>query len=175
MKKNKEAAVVAGRVLKLGDHIDTDLIYPGKYLTILDPSEWPRHALEGIDPNFPARIHRGDIIVAGENFGCGSSRSQAVSCLRYAGIGAIVAASFGRIFFRNSINQGLPVIECPTASQSLAEGEPILIHLLEGFVERQNRRFRFEPLPGLLMDIIVSGGLVPYTKEFLLRKEGGEV
>jgi 3-isopropylmalate/(R)-2-methylmalate dehydratase small subunit len=174
MENHKEAAVIKGRVLKLGDHIDTDLIYPGKYLTILDAKEWPRHALEGVDPNFPGRIEHGDIIVAGENFGCGSSRSQAVSCLKYAGIGAIVAASFGRIFFRNSINQGLPVIECSTASQSLTEGEPILINFLEGFIKSQNRQLRFEPLPGFLMDIITSGGLVSFTKEFLLRSERGE-
>jgi len=162
---------VRGRVLKLGDHVDTDLIYPGKYVTVVDPKEWASHALEGIDPGFPARITPNDVIVAGQNFGCGSSRSQAVSCLKYAGIGAVVAVSFARNFFRNSINQGLPVIECPEASQALAEGDPIFIDFQKGIIESQGQRFRFQPLPDFLMEILLSGGLVSYTKKFLQRKK----
>ena len=161
-------------MLKLGDHIDTDLIYPGKYVPLVDPGQWARHALEGIDPGFPGRIKSNDVIVAGRNFGCGSSRSQAVSCLKYAGIGAVVAVSFARIFFRNAINQGLPVIECPEANEAVDEGETIRISLQEGFIERQGRRLEFEPLPDFLMDVILEGGLVPFTKNFLMRQKGAE-
>jgi 3-isopropylmalate/(R)-2-methylmalate dehydratase small subunit len=161
-------------VLKLGDHIDTDLIYPGKYVPLVDPEQWACHALEGIDPGFPDRIKSNDVIVAGRNFGCGSSRSQAVSCLKYAGVSAVVAVSFARIFFRNAINQGLPVIECPEAMEVVDEGETIRISLQEGFIESQGRRLEFEPLPDFLMDIILEGGLVPFTKNLLMRQKGAE-
>jgi 3-isopropylmalate/(R)-2-methylmalate dehydratase small subunit len=163
--------VIEGRVIKLGDHIDTDLIYPGKYVPVVDPKEWPKHALEGIDPNFPQRIQPNDIIVAGRNFGCGSSRSQAVSCLKYAGIGAVVAGSFARIFFRNSINQGFPVIECPEASQILSDADPLTINFTAGVMESKDRRLKFEPLPGFSLDIIRAGGLISYTKELLKDKK----
>ena len=118
--------VIEGRVIKLGDHIDTDLIYPGKYVPVVDPKEWPKHALEGIDPNFPQRIQPNDIIVAGRNFGCGSSRSQAVSCLKYAGIGAVVAGSFARIFFSTFVisSSSLGLIVRP--SDGFATGIPTL-------------------------------------------------
>lgn len=165
---------IEGRVLKLGDHIDTDLIYPGKYVALVDSGQWARHALEGIDPGFPGRIKPNDVIVAGRNFGCGSSRSQAVSCLKYAGIGAIVALSFSRIFFRNAINQGLPVIECPESNEALDEGQTIRINLQEGFIESQGRRLKFEPLPDFLLDIILEGGLVPFTRNLLTRQKGAE-
>jgi 3-isopropylmalate/(R)-2-methylmalate dehydratase small subunit len=166
--------LIEGRVLRLGDHIDTDLIYPAKYVPLVDPGQWARHALEGIDPGFPGRIKPNDVIVAGRNFGCGSSRSQAVSCLKYAGIGAIVALSFSRIFFRNAINQGLPVIECPESNEALEEGETIRVNLQEGLIESQGRRLKFEPLPDFLMEIILEGGLVPFTKNLLMRQEGAE-
>jgi 3-isopropylmalate/(R)-2-methylmalate dehydratase small subunit len=172
--RGRHFQLIEGRVLKLGDHIDTDLIYPGKYVPLVDPAQWARHALEGIDPGFPGRIKSNDVIVAGRNFGCGSSRSQAVSCLKYAGIGAIVALSFSRIFFRNAINQGLPVIECPESTEALADGETIRINLQEGFIESQGRRLKFEPLPDFLMDIILEGGLVPFTRNLLMRQKGAE-
>jgi 3-isopropylmalate/(R)-2-methylmalate dehydratase small subunit len=172
--RGRHFQLIEGRVLKLGDHIDTDLIYPGKYVPLVDPAQWARHALEGIDPGFPGRIKSNDVIVAGRNFGCGSSRSQAVSCLKYAGIGAIVALSFSRIFFRNAINQGLPVIECPESNEALADGETIRINLQEGFIESQGRRLKFEPLPDFLMDIILEGGLVPFTRNLLMRQKGAE-
>jgi 3-isopropylmalate/(R)-2-methylmalate dehydratase small subunit len=159
--------IIEGLIIKLGDHINTDLIYPGKYVPVVDPEEWPRHALEGIDPEFPRRIQPNDIIVAGRNFGCGSSRSQAVSCLKLAGIGAVVAVSFGRIFFRNSINQGFPVIQCSEAGQALGDADPIRINFKDGFIESNAHRFKFDPLPEFLMAIIRAGGLIPYTKELL--------
>jgi 3-isopropylmalate/(R)-2-methylmalate dehydratase small subunit len=159
--------VIRGQVIKLGDHIDTDLIYPARYVPLADPQEWPKHALEGIDPGFPQRIRQGDIIVCGRNFGCGSARSQAVSCLKLAGIAAVVAASFGRIFFRNAINQGLPIIQCPQAAAEIADGQKILIDLDKGIIDCQDTRLVFEPLPDFLMDILAAGGLITHTRRLL--------
>jgi len=162
---------IEGRVIRLGDHIDTDLIYPGKYVPVVDPAEWPKHALEGIDPGFPSRLRPDDLIVAGRNFGCGSSRSQAVSCLKLAGIRAVVAASFGRIFFRNAVNQGLPVIECPEARGLFSDGEKIRIDLAAGRIGASGRFARFQPLPDFLMEIVGEGGLVPYTRKRLHKRQ----
>ena len=161
---------ISGRVWKLGDHIDTDVIYPGKYLSVIDPRETARYALTGIDPTFPSRVKAGDIIVAGRNFGCGSSRSQAVTCLKYLGIGAVVAASVGRIFFRNAINQGLAVIECAQADAVVAEGERIEILPREGILRARQQALQFTPLPDFLMEIVAVGGLLAYTKEALARQ-----
>lgn len=158
---------IEGRVVKLGDHIDTDLIYPGRYVPVVDPAEWPKHALEGIDPDFPNRLKPGDVILAGRNFGCGSSRSQAVSCLKLAGIGAVVAVSFGRIFFRNAINQGLPVVECPDAHPRFSDGETLRIDLDTGRIEGAHHSITFQPLPAFMMEILGAGGLVPHTRTLL--------
>jgi len=163
----KDEAFIKGKVIKLGDNIDTDIIYPGKYLSLLSPDEIKKHALEGVDPSFPLRIRPNDVIVAGKNFGCGSSRSQAVTCLKYAGISAIVAVSFARIFFRNSINQGLPVIVSRDAYQKLDDRAPIYIDLLKGIIKSNKTVINFSPLPDFLLNIILQGGLVPYTKEIL--------
>jgi 3-isopropylmalate/(R)-2-methylmalate dehydratase small subunit len=152
-----------GRIIKLGDHIDTDLIYPGRYVPVVDQTEWPRHALEGIDPDFPNLLRQGDIILAGKDFGCGSSRSQAVSCLKLAGITAVVASSFGRIFFRNSINQGLPVVECPGVHDLFSDGETLRIDLSAGCIEGTCCSASFQPLPAFMMEILAAGGLVPFT------------
>jgi 3-isopropylmalate/(R)-2-methylmalate dehydratase small subunit len=158
---------VTGRIIKLGDHIDTDLIYPGRYVPIVDAAEWPKHALEGIDPDFPNRIKPGDILLAGRNFGCGSSRSQAVSCLKFAGIRAVIAASFGRIFFRNAINQGLPVIESTEAQSLFKDGEILRIDFEGGRLEGSGGSVQFQPLPDFLMKILRAGGLVPFTHNLL--------
>jgi len=164
------SSVIEGHVIKLGNHIDTDLIYPGKYVPLADPENWASHALEGIDPDFPRRIQPNDIIIAGRNFGCGSSRSQAVSCLKYAGIRGVVAASFASIFFRNSINQGFLVVQCPRASQALSSGDPVKISFEQGIIESSGRSFQFDTLPDFLMEIIRVGGLVPYTKGLIAKR-----
>ncbi|MCJ7830390.1 MAG: 3-isopropylmalate dehydratase [Desulfobacterales bacterium] len=161
---------IQGRVWKLGDHVDTDVIYPGKYLSVIDPRETARYALTGLDPTFPSRVKAGDIIVAGRNFGCGSSRSQAVTCLKYLGIGAVVAASIGRIFFRNAINQGLTVIECAQAEAVVEEGERIEILPREGILHTRQQALKFTPLPDFLMEIVVAGGLLAYTKKALAQQ-----
>jgi len=117
---------IRGNVWKYGDDVNTDVIFPGKYTyTISDPEEMARHALEDLDPDFVGRVQPGDIIVAGKNFGCGSSREQAATCLKYAGVGAIIAVSFARIFYRNAINQGLPALSVPEAAGALKDDRPI--------------------------------------------------
>ena len=159
--------MLTGRVIKLGDHVDTDLIYPARYVPLVDPKQWALHALEGVSDQFPQRINPGNIIVAGRNFGCGSARSQAVSCLKMAGIAAIVAGSFGRIFFRNSINQGMPVIQCAQAAKALHDGQKISIDLTGGSLSAQDLDLKFNPLPGFLLDILGADGLLNHTKRML--------
>ena len=163
--------MIEGSVIKLGDYIDTDLIYPGRYVPVVDSLEWPKHALEGIDPDFPNRLRPGDILLAGRDFGCGSSRSQAVSCLKLAGIGGIVAVSFGRIFFRNAVNQGLPVVECPEAHAMFSDGDKLRIDLKAGLINCAGRHVDFRPLPSFLMEILSAGGLVSYTRNRLQEKK----
>jgi len=162
---------IEGPVIKLWDYIDTDLIYPGRYVPVVDPDQWPKHALEGIDPDFPNRLRPGDILLAGRDFGCGSSRSQAVSCLALAGIGAVVAVSFGRIFFRNAINQGLPVVECAEAYALFSDGDRLRIDLEAGRIDCAGRGVPFRPLPAFLMEILSAGGLVDYTRSRLHEKK----
>ena len=117
---------VQGRVWKYGDGVNTDVIFPGKYTYVsMNPEEMAEHALEDLDPGFAGKVEPGDVIVAGKNFGCGSSREQAATCLKAAGVQAVVAKSFARIFFRNAINQGLAVIQCAEAVDGLEEGEPV--------------------------------------------------
>ena len=115
---------VSGRAWKFGDDVNTDLIVPGKYLELVDPYEMAKHAMEGIDPDFPGKVSEGDVVVGGSNFGCGSSREHAAIALKYVGVGAVVAESFARIFYRNAINLGLPALECPGISEAVSEGTP---------------------------------------------------
>ena len=159
---------LSGKVWKYGDDVNTDVIYPGKYLyTISDPKEMAGHALEGLDPAFSEKMESGDIIVAGKNWGCGSSREQAVICLKEKQVGAIIAASFGRIFYRNCLNSALIAIACPEAAGAVDDKEKILIDLEKGEIHCRAGVFAFQPLPGLLREIIDLGGLVPYVRREL--------
>jgi len=159
---------ITGRVWRLGDNIDTDLIYPGKYLPIIDAPEMALHALEGYDPEFPKKIQKGDIIVAGANFGCGSSREQAATSLKHAGIACVVAKSFSRIFFRNAINQGLALVQSREAPDKIETGETITVNFASGEITAsQDQRFTFPPLPEFLMGILNDGGLIPHVKKSL--------
>src|SRR3990170_4632866 len=135
---NKSFNMISGIVWKFGDNIDTDVIIPGKYLRTTDMSVFASHVMEGIDPQFSQKVQQGDVIVAGENFGCGSSREQAPLALKHAGIACIVAGSFARIFFRNAINVGLPIIE---AKIDCEEGDIIEIDLQNGIVKNRNKSF----------------------------------
>jgi 3-isopropylmalate/(R)-2-methylmalate dehydratase small subunit len=160
-----------GKVWRYGDHVNTDLIIPGRYLDDYDPKALAKHAMEDIDPGFAKQVSFGDIIVAGRNFGCGSSREQAPVALKEAGVGAVVAGSFARIFYRNAINIGLPVIECPEAFESFKTGDVALINVDKGILvnETTGKSIRFKPMPEFLRDIMKNGGLVRYTKERLRR------
>jgi len=160
-----------GRVWKYGDNVNTDVIFPGKYTySILEPEEMARHALEDLDPGFAQKVKPGDVIVAGRNFGCGSSREQAATCLKYAGIQAVVAKSFARIFFRNAINQGLPALQSEEAVDSIEDGEKIEIDFDRGSIKTARGDFTFPLFPESVMGILLAGGLIPYTKKKLERK-----
>jgi len=161
---------ITGRVWKYGDDVNTDVIFPGKYTySISDPREMAQHALEDLDPDFVSNVRPGDIVVAGRNFGCGSSREQAVTCLKEAGVAAIVAKSFARIYFRNCINQGLPIAQCD-AAESIEAGEELTIDFAAGQVTTSRETHRFPPLSPEVMEILEAGGLVPYVQ---LKLENG--
>ena len=160
-----------GKVWKYGDSVNTDVIFPGKYTySILEPEEMAAHALEDLDPQFSKKVKPGDVIVAGWNFGCGSSREQAATCLKYAGVQAVIAKSFARIFFRNAINQGLPVIQFQQAAEKLKDGEEITIDFTQGKIKTQKDSFNFQPLPDYILKILKAGGLIAFVRNKL--KEG---
>ena len=157
---------ITGRVWKLGDDIDTDVIYPGKYLPIIVAEEMAAHALEGYDPGFPKKIKKGDIIVAGKNFGCGSSREQAATCLKFAGIAVIIAKSYSRIFFRNAVNQGLPLLTSDLVD-SINEGDKVSVDFVGGTITYPAGQKKFPALPESVMDILREGGLIPAVRKTL--------
>jgi len=157
-----------GRVWKYGDNVNTDVLFPGRFTyQMLTPAEMAKHALEDLDPAFAAGVKPGDVIVAGKNFGCGSSREQAAACLKYAGVQAVVAKSFARIYFRNAINLGLPVVQAPEACDALASGDEVAIDFGRGEIVSAKGAFRFLPLPESVIGIIEAGGLLEYTKKKL--------
>ena len=161
-------ADIQGKVWKYGDNINTDVIFPGKYTyTVSEPSEMPKYALEDLDPDFAGNVKPQDVIVGGSNWGCGSSREQAVVCLSEARVGAIIAKSFARIYYRNCINNALPAIVCPEAVEAIQAGEVITINLEEGNITCKAGQFSFPPLPEAVMEIFTAGGLIPYTKKRL--------
>jgi len=158
-----------GRVWKFGDDVNTDLIIPGKYLELTDPREMARHAMEGIDPTFHERVGAGDIVVAGRNFGCGSSREHAPLALKYAGVGAVIAESYARIFYRNAINIGLPALECPGVADAVDDGDVLEIDLNSGIIEVTGKgvRLRFTPLPEFMVGVLNEGGLTAYLRKHM--------
>ncbi len=159
---------ISGRVWKYGDSINTDVIFPGKYTyTVTDPAETATHALEDLDPDFADNVRKGDIIVAGKNFGCGSSREQAVTCLKEAGVGAIIASSFSRIYFRNAVNQGIPAIQLSGIQERVESGDTLTVDLEEGRIVAGECEFNFPPFPGLVIDILKDGGLIPHLRKSL--------
>lgn len=154
------------RAWVFGNDISTDLIIPGRYLVDHEPGKLAKYAMEGADPKFAEKVRRGDVIIAGKNFGCGSSREQAPVALKGAGISVIIAESFARIFYRNSINQGLLPLTCRGVRKGFKSGDKIKFDLKKGTVRnlRTNRTFKAEPLPPLMLEIINAGGLLPYLK-----------
>lgn len=170
------AAHIRGSVHRFENNVDTDVIIPGKYLSIIDEAELGKHAMEGIDPGFVARVRPGDIIVAGSNFGCGSSRENAPMAIKACGVGAVVAKSFARIFYRNALNVGLPIFEAPQAVDAAAAGEELEIDAAAGTIRNLTRgtTFTAEPFPPFMQSLIDAGGLRPYV-EARLRERAGEV
>ncbi len=159
---------IEGRVLVVGDNVDTDAIVPGRYLTITDPKELGKHALEGLDPAIPGKLKERSIIVAGRNFGCGSSREHAVLALLGAGVKAVVAESFARIFYRNAINRGLLVLEAPGARQKITDGDKLVIDLERGvLVLASGETLPFKPIAREVLEIVEAGGLVEKLKKEL--------
>lgn len=157
---------IRGRVWRFGSNVDTDQIIPAKYLVTGDAGKLARHVFEHARPGFSERVRPGDVIVAGKNFGCGSSREHAPRALLGAGIACVVAGSFARIFFRNAINIGLPVVECDVDAE---DGEEVEIDFEKGVIKNltKNKRYAFKPLPEFLLNLLNSGGLIGYTKKRL--------
>ena len=157
---------VQGRVFKYGNNVDTDVIIPARYLNIADRKELAAHALEDIDPSFVGNVQPGDIIVAGKNFGCGSSREHAPQVLKDSGISCIIAPSFARIFFRNAINIGLPILECAEAAEAVREGDKLRIDFETGVIDdlTTGETFRSLPFPEFIQNIIDNDGLLNSLK-----------
>ena len=152
-----------GKAWVYGDNVNTDQLFPGKYTyTLRTPEEISAHALEDLDPDFARTSEPGDVIFAGRNLGCGSSREQAVTCLTGRGVRAVVASSFARIFYRNAINQGLPAIVCPEAVAAARKGDPVKVDLERGEVLLPAGRFTFPPFPPNVRDLLAAGGLIPF-------------
>lgn len=167
------ATLIEGRVWIYGDDINTDVIFPGKYTyTVQEPAAMAQHALEDLDPDFRKNVEPGDVIVAGKNWGCGSSREQAVICLKEIGVGAIIAESFARIYYRNCINNALPAIVCPSLSVSVHKGDRLEIDLETGQIDTPGGRFGFKRLPPSVREIFEHGGLVAYTSYRLSEQQG---
>lgn len=158
---------IKGKVWKFGNDIDTDIIIPGRYLILTDEKELAKHVMEGLDSEFSGKVQKGDIILAGKNFGCGSSREHAPIAIKGAGISVVVAESFARIFYRNAINVGLPLLESPNISQKISQGEEIEIDMEKGIlkVSASGEEFKVKKLPDFMLEILNQGGLIPYLKE----------
>lgn len=155
-----------GRVFKYRDNVDTDVIIPARYLNTSDPQELAAHCLEDLDPEFRQKMQPGDIIVAGKNFGCGSSREHAPLAIKTAGVACVVAATFARIFYRNAINIGLPILECPEAVAGTDAGDELEIDFDQGTITNltKGRVFQAQPFPGFMQKIIATGGLINYIQ-----------
>jgi len=158
---------VKGKAIKYGNNIDTDVIIPARYLNTSVPEELAAHCMEDLDKTFTQRVQKGDIIVAGSNFGCGSSREHAPIAIKASGISCVIAKTFARIFFRNAINIGLPIIECPEASDGINEGDQIEIDFDTGVIYNltRNETYKGAPFPEFMQKIIAADGLVGYIRQ----------
>jgi 3-isopropylmalate/(R)-2-methylmalate dehydratase small subunit len=159
--------MLKGKAHKYGSNVDTDAIIPARYLNVSVAEELAKHCMEDIDTGFINNVKPGDVIVAEANFGCGSSREHAPVAIKAAGVSAVIAASFARIFFRNAINIGLPLLESPEASADIAGGDIIEIDLEKGIIKNQtrNKTYQSKPYPDFMMDIVNSGGLIEHTRK----------
>jgi 3-isopropylmalate/(R)-2-methylmalate dehydratase small subunit len=164
---------LTGTVWKYGDNVDTDGIIPARYLNVSTQEGLARHCMEDVDPGFASAVQPGDVIVGGENFGCGSSREHASLAIRGAGISCVIAKSFARIFYRNGINVGLPILECPQAVEGTERGDQLTVDFRAGTItnERTGRAYQTSPFPAFILGIIQAGGLVPYTRARMTNGE----
>jgi 3-isopropylmalate/(R)-2-methylmalate dehydratase small subunit len=160
-----------GTVLKYGDNVDTDVIIPARYLNDSSPEHLAAHCMEDIDPDFSKKRKVGDIIVGGENFGCGSSREHAPLAIKSSGISVVIAKSFARIFYRNSINIGLAIVECPEAAEKINNGDEVEVDLDTGVItdETTGETFKAEPFPEFIQNIITAGGLIEAAKKGIIK------
>jgi 3-isopropylmalate/(R)-2-methylmalate dehydratase small subunit len=157
--------MIKGNAWNYGDNVNTDYIIPGKYLELTDPNEMAKHAMEGIDPEFSKRVTQGDIIIGGKNFGLGSSREHAPLALVHSGVGAVIAEGYARIFYRNAINLGLPVLECENVSEIIKTGDKIEIDLEKATIWiNKERKLKIQSIPEFMKKILESGGLREYIK-----------
>ena len=165
-----------GTVFRFGDNVDTDVIIPARYLNSSDHAHLAAHAMEDIDPAFASAVRPGDIIVAEENFGCGSSREHAPVAIKAAGVSCVIAKSFARIFYRNAINVGLPIMECPEAVDAICAGDTVKVDTDAGVItnERTGETFTAEPFPPFIAEIIEAGGLVARTRAKIVAAKGQE-
>ena len=161
-----------GKVYKYGDNVDTDVIIPARYLNAPSPDELAKHCMEDIDASFATEVQPGDIIVGGANFGCGSSREHAPIAIRACGVRCVIAASFARIFYRNSINIGFPILECPEAAAAIQNGDTVSVDFDSGLIrdETTGAEFRATALPPFIGRIVEDGGLLPYLKARLEKE-----
>lgn len=158
---------INGKAWNYGDNINTDFMLPGRYLELTDLNELARHAMEGIDPAFAKKVQKGDIVVGGRNMGLGSSREHAPLALKYAGVGAVVAESFARIFYRNAFNVGLAAIECPGISKKARTGDEVEIETTSGIIMVNGEKLRIKSLPDFMVQLLNEGGLVPYLRNHM--------
>lgn len=173
----QDAAMIRGKAWKFGDNVNTDEIIPARYLNVSDAAELARHCMEDAEPDFPRKlaegvVSKGDLIVAGENFGCGSSREHAPIAIKAAGISCVIAKTFARIFFRNAINIGLPIVESRQAAEEIRAGDVVVVDLEAGRIldETLGKEFPVPPFPPEMQQIIDAGGLMPFVKQSLAQQ-----
>lgn len=159
--------VIRGKAHKYGSNVDTDVIIPARYLVTSEPVELAAHCMEDIDPDFVKKVQPGDVIVAGENFGCGSSREHAPIAIKAAGISCVIAKTFARIFYRNAFNIGLPILECPEAVDGISGGDEVEVDTSTGRITNLSTKetFQARPFPKFIQELIAVGGLIPYARQ----------
>ncbi len=155
-----------GTAWKFGEDVDTDAIIPARYLNTSDPAALAAHCMEDADADFVKKVKRGDLIVAGKNFGCGSSREHAPIAIKAAGVSCVIASSFARIFYRNAFNMGLPILECPEAAADIQTGDEVEVSLDEGLIvnHTRGRTYRAQQVPPFMQQLLEAGGLIPYVR-----------
>ncbi|MDD4494746.1 MAG: 3-isopropylmalate dehydratase small subunit, partial [Eubacteriales bacterium] len=155
---------IEGKTIKYGDNVDTDVIIPARYLNTADPAELAAHCMEDLDSIFAERVGDGAVLVAGTNFGCGSSREHAPIAIKAAGVYCVIAETFARIFYRNSVNIGLPILECPDAAQGIKNGDRVAVDLKTGTIENltTGKSYKAQPFPDFMQQLIEAGGLISY-------------